>query len=363
MNIIIGITHPKHIHMFKHFIWQMESRGHRTLCLVNDKELVSFFLEKYGFNSIHIGRNKAKLTGKLMQIPGLLLKTLLISLSFKPDIYIGQAFMHFAYVSRILRKPFLILEDTEVAKQLHRFVIPFSDVVFTTSYFQRSLGKREIKLKCNYELFYLHPGYFKPSSDALKHFGLDPQDRFTIVRFVSWDAYHDIGISGLSKENKIKAVETFAQYGKVLLSSETDPPDELKQFQVKILPDKMHDLMYYATLYYGESATMAAESACLGTPAIYLDEHGRGYTDEMEELYGLLFNYKTSAQDQTDSIAKGEELLKTTDIKENWQQKRELMLKDKLDINAFLIWFVENYPDSEVQLRNDPTAQDRFLKQ
>lgn len=362
MNIIIGITHPKHIHMFKHFIWLMEARGHKTLCLVNDKELVSFFLEQYGFNSIYIGKNKAKLSAKLMQIPGLLLKTLLISLSFKPDMYIGQAFMHFAYVSRLLRKPFLILEDTEVAKQLHRFVIPFSDVVFTTSYFQRSLGRKEIKLKCNYELFYLHPGYFKPNPEALGFFDLKPGDKFTIVRFVSWEAYHDIGISGLSKENKIKAVETFAKHGRVLLSSETDPPEELKQYQVKIMPDKMHDLMYYATLYYGESATMAAESACLGTPSIYLDEHGRGYTDEMEELYGLLYNYKTSEQDQFDSIAKGDELLQKQDIKAEWQHKRELMLKDKLDINAFLVWFVEEYPGSEKQLRLDTSIQDRFLK-
>lgn len=363
MNIIIGITHPKHIHMFKNFIWQMEARGHKTLCLVNDKELVSFFLDKYGFNSIYIGKNIARFTGKLMQIPGLLIKTLLISLSFKPDIFIGQAFMHFAYVSRLLRKPFLILEDTEAAKQLHRFVIPFSDVVFTTSFFQRSLGSKEIKLKCNYELFYLHPRYFKPNPDALKYFSLSPQDRYTIVRFVSWDAYHDMGISGLSKENKIKAVETFASYGRVLLSSETEPPEELKKYQVTIMPDKMHDLMYYATLYYGESATMAAESSCLGTPAIYLDEQGRGYTDEMEELYGLLFNYKTSSKDQTDSIVKGESLLRTNDIKRDWQQKRDRMLQDKLDINAFLIWFVEEYPASENQLRANPSIQDRFLKQ
>lgn len=363
MRIIIGITHPKHIHMFKHFIRIMEGRGHKVLCLVNDKEYIPYFLSKYGFNNIVIGKNNAKLLKKLLQIPLLLCRTLKHSYVFKPDIFIGQAFLHFAYISRVLGKPFLILEDTEVAQKLHHFVIPFADVVFTTSYFKRSLGKNEIKLKCNYELFYLHPKYFRPDPKSLDSFGLHPEDKYSIVRFVSWDAYHDMGVSGLTLENKILACNTFAMHGKVLISSESSLPKELIKYHVDIPPDKMHDLMYYSTLYFGESATMAAESACLGTPAIYLDENGRGYTDEMEELYKLLFNFKTSDSDQLKAIAKGEEILSTINVKNVWQKRREVMLHDKIDINEFLVWFVEKYPSSKQQLLIDSSSQDRFLDQ
>jgi predicted glycosyltransferase len=347
--------------MFKYYIKAMESRGHQMLCIVNDKEMVSYFVDKYQLNAIFIGKNQPKIIGKLIQIPSHLLQTLKISLRFKPDLFIGQAFLHFAFASRILSKPFVILEDTEVAKALHKVVIPFSDIVFTTSYFQRNLGKKEVKLKCNYELLYLHPNYYVPDPDSLNDFGLKADEKYCLIRFVSWEAYHDIGLSGLSLENKIRAVDEFSKHCRVLISSEVDPPQELLPYVTKISPDKMHDLLYYASLYFGESATMAAESAVLGTPAIYLDEHGRGYTKELEEKFDLMFNYKTSQQDQQASILKGIEILKSKTAKSEWQAKRLEMLDFKIDINAFMIWFTENYPESEKMLRLDPGVQDQFL--
>jgi len=36
------------------------------------------------------------------------------------------------------------------------------------------------------------------------------------------------------------------------------------------------------------------EAAVLGTYSIYIDDEGRGYTDEEELKYGLVFNSKTS---------------------------------------------------------------------
>ena len=50
---------------------------------------------------------------------------------------------------------------------------------------------------------------------------------------------------------------------------------------------------------------MASEFACLGTPAIYLDNDGRGYTDELEEKYEMVFNFSESNEDQIKSMQKG----------------------------------------------------------
>ena len=85
----------------------------------------------------------------------------------------------------------------------------------------------------------------------------------------------DIGQEGLNIQTKRKAVREFSKNAKVFISSEQDLPNELAPYKIPIPPEKMHDVLYFAHLLYGDSATMASESACLGTPAIYIDDIGR----------------------------------------------------------------------------------------
>ena len=223
-----------------------------------------------------------------------------------------------------------------------------------------NIPEKEIKLNCSYEFLYLHPKYFNPDPKVLEYFKIKENEQFTILRFVSWTAYHDIGMGGISLESKLKAVETFSRYGKVFISSETELPEELKKIEIKIPPEMMHDLLYYASLFFGESATMAAESSILGTPAIYLDDQGRGYTDELEKEYKLMYNFTSSSEDQSLAISKGQEILNDDNTKSKWKEKQISMLKDKIEVNSFLIWFIENYPDSQKIMKENPEYQERF---
>jgi len=122
----------------------------------------------------------------------------------------------------------------------------------------------------------------------------------------------------------------------------------------------MHDALAFSTLLYGESATMASECAVLGTPAIYLDDFGRGYTDEEEQKYGLVFNFTEAQEDQRLSIEKGIELLKTPGLKYDWQKRRQKLLEDKIDVTDFMVWFVENYPDSVRIMQANPDFHSNF---
>ena len=122
----------------------------------------------------------------------------------------------------------------------------------------------------------------------------------------------------------------------------------------------MHDAIASASLLYGESATMASEAAVLGVPAIYLDNTGRCYTREEEERYGLVFNFTESEVDQQKSIQKGVELLSTPGILAEWQTRRQKMLSDKIDVTAFLAWFVENWPESMKIMKATPDYTERF---
>jgi predicted glycosyltransferase len=259
----------------------------------------------------------------------------------------------------MMRKKYISLHDTEHAK-LVNITVPFTDVIFTPSCFKKDLGKKQIRYNGYHELAYLHPNYFTPNPAVLDEIGLSKDDTFIILRFVSWSASHDVGHSGLTIDTKRKAVKEFEKYGHVFITSESPLSEEFERYRIAVSPEKIHDLMFYATLLYGESATMASECAVLGTHAIYCDFAGRGYTDEEEEKYGLVFNFKLDEESQRKSLEKAVELFGDNNLKSLGRKKREKLLEDKIDVTAFMVWFVENYPESFREMKENPRIQERF---
>lgn len=70
---------------------------------------------------------------------------------------------------------------------------------------------------------------------------------------------------------------------------------------------------------------------------------------ELEQKYGLILNYNDSAQ----ALDKAVELLQSPDLKNSWIKKRDKLLEDKIDVTAFIVWFIENYPDSFKKIKED----------
>jgi predicted glycosyltransferase len=163
------------------------------------------------------------------------------------------------------------------------------------------------------------------------------------LRFISRDASHDVGHNGLNLEIKRKAVKLFENYGRVLITSELPLPEEFEKYRLIVPPEKMHNLLYYATLLYGESATMASECAVLGTHSIFCDFAGRGYTDEEEEKYELVFNFRLDAKNQQKSIDRALELLENNNLRKEGKKKREKMLNDTIDVTNFMVKFIEDF--------------------
>ncbi|MBE0582956.1 MAG: hypothetical protein IH612_04255 [Desulfofustis sp.] len=137
-------------------------------------------------------------------------------------------------------------------------------------------------------------------------------------------------------------VEKLGRYGRVLISSERKLPDFLEHYRVTIRPELIHHLLAYARLFIGESATMASEAACLGTPAVFISTSIRGYTNEQENRYGLAFTFSNPKTCQIDGLAKGLEILRDPDSKKNWTRKRDRMLEDKIDVTRFIVDVVED---------------------
>ena len=338
MRILVDIGHPAHVHFFKYFIWEMGKKGYEILITATEKDVTFKLLENYGFNYINMGSYGNSLIKKLINIPFMDFKMYSAVKKFSPDIFLGLGSIRAAHISKLMRKKCIIFDDTEHSTEQYALYAPFTDVVCTPSCFKKDLGKKQTRYDGYHELAYLHPNYFTPNSAVLDELGLTEDDAFIILRFVSWNASHDVGHSGI--QNKIELVQKLEKYGRVLITSEGKLGDGLEKYQIKVSPEKMHDLLYYASLYIGEGATMAAESAILGTPAIYVSSlvGTMGNFVELEEKYDLMFNYSSS----DNVLDKAIELIQRKDLKQEWKTKRDVLLGDKIDVTEFMLDFIDN---------------------
>lgn len=336
MKISIDINHPAHVHFFKNLIWNLKEKGHDVLITASDKDVTYALLDELKFQYVKMGSYGRTIFKKLLNIPLMDAKMLAAVGKFGAECFVGLASVRAAHAAFFLGKKCFNFDDTENGTAEQKLYLPFVTNVCSPSCYRNDLGVKQIRYDGYHELAYLHPNYFKPDPRELKSLGLNANERFVIMRFVSWQAVHDVGHQGLSLENRRKAVQECSRYARVLISSEAPLPPDLAAYQIKIPSAKIHHALYYAALLYGESATMASECAVLGTPAIYLDDIGRGYTDEEEKRYGLVFNFKESLSDQARSIEKAVEILKQPQGKEFWRSKAQQLLKDKIDVTEWM---------------------------
>lgn len=358
MKILLSVNHPAHVHLFKNTIRKLQDLNHEILICAREKEVTVDLLKKCGFTYTVVSEKKQSRLHFVVEKIQRVIRFRRILSKFNPDLSISMMDPSLALASRLTGISYICLTDTEHASASINGALPFTEIVLTPSCFRKEIGPKQIRYNGYHELAYLHPNHFTPNPTVLTELGLAEGDPFTIVRFVSWQASHDVGHNGLTLDTKRKAIREFEKYGHVFISSEKPLPEEFEKYRISVSPEKMHDLLYCATLLYGESATMASECAVLGTHAIFCDFAGRGYTDEEEREYDLVYNFKLDELSQERSIQKAVELLQDPGLKEKGREKRERLLNDKIDVTAFMVWFIENYPESVAATKDNP--QKRF---
>ena len=348
MNIMVDIGHPKHVHVFKNMIFNLRDKGHKVKITAKNKEITFRLLDAYNLEYESVGRYKISMVNKAIDIPKINIKLLKIAKTFKPDIFISKGSPYAAQVSRLVRKPHIAFKDTEHANLTDWLTLPFTDTICTPSCFKKKIdSKKHVKFNGYFELAYLHPNYFKPDPAVLDDLGLSKNDRYIILRFVSWQASHDIGEHGLELTDLRSYIRELENYGKVFITSESSKRG-FEDYKLTVPPEKIHHVLYYAAMYIGEGAAMASESAILGTPAIYVNTQRLGYLEEQERRYGLVYNFNNPERGaaQKEALSKAVELLEDGNLKSRWQRKREKLLKDKIDVTKFMTEFIENYPES-----------------
>jgi Uncharacterized protein conserved in archaea len=355
MRILISVNHPAHVHLFKNLIWRMENKGHQFMIVAREKDKTLDLLDKYGFKYTLFGTAQATSLGYVQEAINRMRLFYSAISKFRPDLVLTQMDPSPAIAAKLRGVPYICLADSEHARLILRSTMPFAQAVLTPSCFRTNLGYKQICYSGYKELAYLHPNIFNPEIAVLKELGLRKDDPYTVLRFVSWSAHHDIGKEGI--QNKLKIVKRLENYGQVFVSSESKLDKVLGDYELRVSPEMIHDVLYYARLLFCDSGTMATEAAILGTPTIrynsFVGGDEMGNFIELEQKYHLLYNIN----DEDDALNRAVSLLETPTLKQEWANRRKSLLDDKIDVTDFLIWFIENYPQSFIEMKEHPDVQ------
>ncbi|WP_158589526.1 DUF354 domain-containing protein [Butyrivibrio sp. CB08] len=336
MRVGISIEHPAWAHQFKNIIKKVNTDG-TALVLAVDKDGDLDLLDSFGIEYVKL----ADSTGKNVLEKGFLFIKLCVGYyreikRFKPDVLIGRASPMMAVAAWLTGKPHIIFEDTEVSKFSLNICKRFSKCIITPEMFHTNLGNKQKRLPVYKELFYLHRD-FVPDIDILQKLGIRAGTPFSIVRFVSWNASHDVGMRGLPNMEKIRFIRRIEELMPVYISSEGELPEELESYRLNIPYEMVHHVLYYATFVFSEGASMASEAAILGTYAFYLNQIASGTTEEQENKFHLLRVLHDPKTRYNEAIKEATELMKNPSLWEEGKEKREEILKEMPNPNE-IFW-------------------------
>jgi len=356
MNILVQLSHPAHFHSYKNCICNWQVDGHQVFVLIKTKDILENLISDSGvpyYNILPVAHRKCKI-GVLMDMFIRDWRILIFCIKHKIDFLIGST-PEVAQVSWLLHKHSIIVgeDDAAIIPSFIKVARPFLQSFVVPS----SCTMGNIENKVNHypgfqKMAYLHPNYFTPNLETVRNNGINPDKPYFLLRFASLNAHHDNGVSGINTEVAQHLVDMLSPYGKIYITAERPLEPQFEQYRLHINPLDIHHVMAYATIYIGDSQSMANEAAMLGTPSLrfndFVGAKKIGVMEELEHVYGL--TYGISSKEPEKLYAKVAELLAMVDgdgLRVEFQKRRQRMLADKIDVTAFLTWFVENYPLSK----------------
>lgn len=338
MNVVFDIGHPAQAHLFRNAITELDNRGADVTVLSREKEVTTDLLDAYGIEHTPLSTNEGRLSG----FPGLAAewgpRTIRVFRALRaadPDVVVSHVNPPAVYASRLVGATSIVFTDVEVSPVVSTVTYPMADIICTPENFGHDIGANQRRYNGFHELAYLHPDRFDPNPQRLAAHGVDTDSPYSVLRFVGWDAYHDVGQAGISPATKRALIERLREQGPVYITSESTLPSDLQQYQLPVPPHLAHDLLAAANLYVGDSQAMAAKAAVLGTPALRLNsfvgDDDMSKFVELEEKYGLLFS-----MNDEDRLVKRADALGRSDHAE-WRRKRDALIADKIDVTGFML--------------------------
>ncbi|MFO8090235.1 MAG: DUF354 domain-containing protein [Desulfatiglandaceae bacterium] len=333
MKILIDLQHPAHLHFFRNVVNQLRAEGHEVRLTGRDKDILVSLAGEYGLEVEVFGTAKSGILKMGSELFGRWWRLWHIARRWKPDRMMAIAGTYASLPGWLTGTPVSVFYDTEHAMLSNLLAYPFCTCVHVPRCYKKNIRWNHRRYNGYHELAYLHPKYFTPNPSVLEEVGIGKDVNFTLVRFVGWGAAHDIGRRGFTAENRVKAVRELQEFGSVLISCEGELPSDLEDCRLQLPVSRIHDLMYYAALVFGESATMSSEAAVLGVPSVYVYPVGLGYTDEQEREYGLVSHF--THEQEEEAIERGRDILNNYS-RDKWRDKAKRLVEDKIDVSQML---------------------------
>ncbi|MDD5326267.1 MAG: DUF354 domain-containing protein [Phycisphaerae bacterium] len=338
MRILIEITHPAHVYFFRNAIKHFQKCGHEVAVTAREKDVTVRLLENLGIPFTTLSK---KGRGVFSLVSEMIVRDIRLwnfCRKFKPDVLTGISGIFAAHVGWLLRKPVVVWDDTEIATMAHAIAYPFVTAIYSPDCYKKSFGEKHHFYPGLHELAYLHPNRFAADVEVVKKVGINPEEKYCIIRFVSWQAHHDVGQHGFAGEQTLNFVREIAKYARPYITSEAPLPQELECYRLDVPVHLVHHVLAFAALYVGEGATMVSESAVLGVPAVYINTLKLGYIDMLEK-YGLVKQTTDTHQALKHCI----DWLSDPAARERCTAAREKLLADKIDVTEYIVTAIESY--------------------
>ena len=338
MKFLVDISHPALAHVFSQVVRALEARGHACAVVARDKDVTLALLDAYGVPYEVVAPPGRGHAGRLAELVRREIGFARVARRLRPDVITGTS-VHAARVATLVGARSVVLNDDDAAAvPLFRWLAyPLATAIVTpTALAHERWGARHLTYPSYHALFYLHPARFRPDPAVRSEMNLGPDEPYAIVRLSALAAHHDVGVRGVSAGLLDALRARVSGRVRLFVSSEKPLPPALAALRLPVAPHRAHHALAGARFVLGDSQTMTAEAAVLGTPAIRVNDFvGRiSYLRELED-YGLAFGFRPGREE--DALAAVESVLAMPDREEAFAARRQRMLAEKIDP---LPWFV-----------------------
>lgn len=302
MKPLFFLSHPAHYHLFRRAIRGFAEAGHAPRVLLAAKDVLAELVADEDWDCLNLlpeGRRGGFLPAPAATALGVLktewrlLKNLL---GDRPDVLVGTE-LTLAHLGTLLRIPSLLFneDDTAATPENHLFYPFATALVLPRCCDAGKWEKKRASYPGYHELAYLRPETFTPDRETAMR--LSGGERYGLLRLAELTASHDLGKTGIGNELARRVIGVFREAGvRPLITAERPLAPEFEPYRVAAPARDMGHLTAFAEVYAGDSQTMAAEAAVLGTPSVRFNDFvGRlSYLEELEHVHGLTVGIKTT---------------------------------------------------------------------
>jgi predicted glycosyltransferase len=156
---------------------------------------------------------------------------------------------------------------------------------------------------------------------------------YLILRMSAWNTLHDIGNKGFGDRFDDFMKQLVERIRVFLVPEGGALPERWEAHRLRLPPEYFHDALAFAQLVVTEGASTASEAACLGVPAVYLNTTERGYLNDQENRYRLVYNFK----DANAALEKTLELLRSPPPRQALRDARQRLIDDHIDVTDYVV--------------------------